>query len=339
MRPSSSTAATPPVAITSGFPSVTPGDSVGPGTTALNWPTSWGLNSTTVVPTWGPVSTTMAGNFSQSSSFSVFDSMGVQQTFPVTWTPAGDNTWTMTVGSPTDPSGNKSSGLLEDSSGISVSSYSYMVQFNADGSLGPITALPTNSVDSSGAATNATAPTTAAGLPELAAVWTDGATKSSGTTAIAVNLGSSGKTDGLSQFDTGQTTPLIAVKSTLQDGVQYGQLTGVSVDSNGNLIASYDNGQKVPIWKIPVVTFPNENGLQASNDGVYQQSSLSGNYTLNQAGTNGAGTITGSALESSNVNTAQEFSNMITAQQAYSSASQVVGADQKMFTTLIQQIQ
>jgi len=87
------------------------------------------------------------------------------------------------------------------------------------------------------------------------------------------------------------------------------------------------------------VTFPNENGLAPLNQGVYQQSTLSGTYTLNAAGTNGAGTITGEALESSNVNTSTEFSNMITAQQAYSAASQVIGTDKQMWTSLIQVVQ
>jgi flagellar hook protein FlgE len=95
----------------------------------------------------------------------------------------------------------------------------------------------------------------------------------------------------------------------------------------------------VPIYKIPVVTFPNENGLTIKTDGVYTQSSKSGNYTLNQAGNNGAGTIEGSSLEGSTVNTSTEFSNMITAQQAYSSASQVISTDKKMFDSLIQVVQ
>jgi flagellar hook protein FlgE len=308
------------------FPSITPSDSVG-GATAITYPSSW----TAGTPTWGQVSSTLANTFTQSTSMAVYDSLGVQQNFPVTWTASGTNTWIMTVGSPTNPSGSTSTGSLVDSAGNVVNSYSYEVSFNTDGSLGKITPLATPAGGS--------APTDITGLPTLSASWSDGAAASTGTSAISVNLGTNGKTDGLSQFDTGQSTPLIAVKSTLQNGVQYGQLTGVSVDESGNVIAAYDNGQKVPIFKIPVVTFPNENGLMAKNDGVYEATGLSGNYTLNQAGINGAGTITGSALEGSNVNTSFEFSNMITAQQAYSSASQVIGVDKRMFESLIQVIQ
>ena len=296
--------------------------------------------------------------FSEKTSMSVYDSLGVQQTFPVTWTAAGNNDWIMTVSSPTTPDGSTQTGTLSDSSGNTVSNYSYQVSFNSDGTLNSISGLPTLSEDdSSGTPTftqntdssgnPATAPTGANGAPVLSATWFDGAASSlAGTTgAINVNLGTAGaigtgKTDGLSQFDTGETDPSIDVKGTPQNGVQYGQLTGVSVDATtGEVIASYDNGQKVPIYKIPVVTFPNENGLSAQSDGVYQQTSQSGNYTLNAAGSNGAGTITGQALEQSNVDTSTEFSNMISAQQAYSAASQVIGTDKDMFTSLIQVIQ
>jgi len=297
--------------------------------------------------------------FSEKTSISVFDSLGVQQTFPTTWTAAGNNEWIMTVSSPTDPSGSASTGSLYDSGGNKVSSYSYQVTFNSDGSLNSVTGLPTHSEDDSSgtpvitanqdsAGNPAVAPVGTNGQPVLSATWNDGAAAQlAGTsTAISVNLGTAGalgtgQTNGLSQFDTGETKPAIAVKSApVQNGVQYGQLIGVSVDNTtGNVVAAYDNGQKVPIYKVPVVTFPNENGLTAETDGVYQANQQSGSYTLNQAGTNGAGTITGQALEQSTVDTSTEFSNMITAQQAYSAASQVIGTDKQMFTSLIQVVQ
>ena len=266
----------------------------------------------------------------------------------------------MTVSSPTDPSGTNSTGSLYDSGGNKVSSYSYQVAFNSDGSLNSVTGLqtftendttnPPTLTPNTNAATGtaAIAPVGTNGEPVLSATWNDGAAAQlAGTsTAIAVNLGTAGalgtgQTNGLSQFDTGETTPSISVKSApVQNGVQYGQLIGVSVDNaSGNVIASYDNGQKVPIYKVPVVTFPNENGLTAQTDGVYKQSSQSGSYTLNLAGTNGAGTITGQALEQSNVDTSTELSDLITAQQAYSSASQVINTDKQMFTSLIQVVQ
>lgn len=310
--------------------------------TASDWDSASAATFPAGPTTWAGLGTP----FSQASSISVYDSLGVQQSFPTTWTAEGDNQWLLTVHTPTNPSGATPTGQLTDSNGNPVSSYSYNVSFNSDGTLNSVVGLPTGTAINPVTSAISTAPTLN-NQPILSATWNDGAASSAfGTPGqIVVNLGTAGalgtgKTDGLSQFDTGQTDPSISVKATVQNGVQYGQLTGVSVDgTTGNVIASYDNGQKVPIYKVPVVTFPNENGLSAQNDGVYQQSSLSGAYTLNAAGTNGAGTITGQALEQSTVDTSTEFSNMISAQQAYSAASQVIGTDKQMFTSLIQVVQ
>jgi len=339
---------------------VTTAPAGGPGLNLPTWSTgdlasssAQGVTGTTNADTNPLTWSQLGAPFSQSTSISVYDSLGVQQTFPVTWEAAGNNDWLMTVHTPTDPSGSATTGTLYDSNGNQVNSYSYQVSFNSDGSLNSITGLPTytenDTVDPPTFSLNAgaTAPLGTTGGPVLSATWNDGAAASLAGTPNEINVGlgtagalGTGKTDGLSQFDTGETTPSIAVKGTTNNGVQYGQLTGVSIDNaTGNVIASYSNGQKVPIYKVPVVTFPNENGLTAENDGVYQSSIKSGNYTLNPAGTNGAGTITGQALEQSNVNTSAEFSNMITAQQAYSAASQVIGTDKQMFTSLIQVVQ
>ncbi|MDR3438539.1 flagellar hook-basal body complex protein [Telmatospirillum sp.] len=314
-----------------GLPSITPADITAGSSVTLPGATA-AANSV-----WSTLTTAIGSGYSKANSMTVYDSLGVEQSFGTTWTAAGDNSWIMTVASPTNAAGTKSTGQLINSAGSVVSSYSYKVTFNSDGTLGSFTALPT--YDSTGAVTG-TAPMSSTSQPELQATWTDGAAVSTGSQAVVLNLGTTGKTDGLSQFSTTQSTSLsISVKSTEQNGVQYGSLTGVSIDTSGNVIAAYDNGQKVPIYKIPVATFPNENGLTEKSDGVYEQSSLSGNYTLNEAGNNGAGSIKGQSLESSTVNTTVEFSNMITAQQAYSSASQVISTDKKMFDSLISVIQ
>jgi len=316
--------------------------------------TAQGITGNTGPNAGTPLSWSQIGTpFSENTTIGVFDSLGTPETFPTTWQAAGNNTWILTVHNPTDPQTGAQTGQLYDSLNNPVDSYSYQVSFNSDGSLNSITGLPTftenNSVDPPTATLNtgATAPVNAQGGPVLSATWNDKAQASlAGTTgAINVNFGTAGalgtgKTDGLSQFDTGETTPSISKKGDSQNGVQFGQLTGVSVDdATGNVIATYSNGQKVPIYKIPVVTFPNENGLTAENNGVYQASIKSGTPTLNPAGSNGAGTIQGQTLEQSNVDTSAEFSNMITAQQAYSAASQVIGTDKQMFTALIQVVQ
>jgi flagellar hook protein FlgE len=295
------------------LPSVTPSDS----SSTVAAPASW---------------SDLSASYSTTSSMTVYDSLGTAQTLPVTWTAEGNDQWLMTVSSPTDSSGS-SSGSLVDSSGASVSSYSYQVTFNSDGSLGSVVGLPTSS--------GGTAPMAGTNEPALSATWSDGATASTTTngTAITLNLGTAGTTTGLTQYDSGETTPALDVKSTSQDGVQYGTLSSVAINSSGEVMATYSNGSSIPIYKIPVVTFPNEDGLTALSDNVYQASATSGTAIVNTAGTNGAGTLEGGALESSTTNTTSEFSAMITAQQAYSASSQVITTDKSDFSALMQSAQ
>jgi len=283
----------------------------------------------TTAETWSSVKA-VAG-FSKSTSMSTYDSLGTEETYPVTWTAAGDNTWVMTVSTPTNAAGSSTTGQLGDSSGVSASSYSYAVSFNSDGTLKTIS--PLSEVNRGTSSTSvSTAPIDANGDPVLKAYsWSDGATP--GT--VTLSLGTLGKSDGLTQYDTGETSPAITINSTKQDGVQYGSLKSVAVDKAGQVVATYSNGESVTIYKVALATFANTNGLSAMNDSVYMQTSASGDYTLNEAGQNGTGAIEGSALESSTVDTSTEFSNMITCQQAYSAASQVISTGKTMFTSLM----
>ncbi len=288
------------------LPTITPSDSL----SGIAPPSSW---------------STLGSSAAISSSMSVYDSLGTQQTLPVTWTPEGDNQWLMTVNSPTNASG-ASSGTLLDSTGAAVSSYSYQVSFNSDGSLGSVTGLPTS--------TGGTAPMAGTNEPAITASWNDQAANSS----ISLNLGTPGSSGGggLTQLNSGDST--VDVKNISQDGIPFGTIKGVSMNDSGELIATYTNDTSRPIYKIPVATFANENGLTAMSSQIYATSQASGTATLNAAGTNGAGDIKGDSLEASTTDTTTEFSNMISAQQAYSASSQAISTDKQDFTTLMQSV-
>jgi flagellar hook protein FlgE len=112
-------------------------------------------------------------------------------------------------------------------------------------------------------------------------------------------------------------------------------MNGVEILKDGTVVATYDNGDEVAIYKIPVATFPSYNGMSLNSDGFYEQTYGSGNYTLNEAGTSSAGEISGSSLEASTVDTADEFSKMIVSQQAYSAASQMISTCDDMYDDLM----
>jgi flagellar hook protein FlgE len=236
------------------------------------------------------------------SSMTVYDSLGNASSIQITWDKTGSNTWSASFGNPTSAS--------DSSTTTGTSSGSVAITFNSDGSLASTTpSSPTVSVTG----------------------WTDGAADST----IALNLGTVGKTDGLTQYASGETSPAVNVTSITSDGLAYGTLSSIAIGKNGVVNATYSNGQTIPIYKIAVATFSDPNGLAAHSDGIYSATVDSGNATVQTSGSNGAGTIYGSELESSTTDTSGQFSNMISAQQAYSAASQVITTVDKMFDTLI----
>jgi flagellar hook protein FlgE len=127
-----------------------------------------------------------------------------------------------------------------------------------------------------------------------------------------------------------------ATASVTQNGSQSGApSTIVSVDQDGNLIASFGMGQTVSVGRLALATFNNPSGLVKLGTNMYAQSDASGQAVVGTAGTGGRGVIIGSALESSNVDIAHEFTQMILAQRGYQASSKgITVADELLVDTL-----
>ncbi|MBR0928287.1 flagellar hook protein FlgE [Bradyrhizobium sp. 62B] len=236
------------------------------------------------------------------SSMTVYDSLGAANTMQITWSKTGTNTWSASFANPTSAS--------DTTTATGTASGTIDITFNSDGSLASTSPDP------------ATIAVTG---------WTDGAADST----ITLDLGTVGGTDGLTQYASGETTPDVNVTSIDSDGLSYGKLSSISIGKNGVVDATYSNGETIAIYKIAVATFADPNGLAASSNGIYSATVTSGNAALQASGENGAGTVYGSELESSTTDTSSQFSSMISAQQAYSAASQVISTVNKMYDTLI----
>ncbi|UPJ57346.1 flagellar hook protein FlgE [Bradyrhizobium sp. 192] len=236
------------------------------------------------------------------SSMTVYDSLGAANSMQITWSKTGTNTWSASFANPTSAS--------DTTTATGTASGTIDITFNSDGSLASTSPDP------------ATVSITG---------WTDGAADST----VTLDLGTAGKTDGLTQYASGETTPSVNVTSIDSDGLSYGKLSSIAIGDNGVVNATYSNGQTIAIYKIAVATFAAPNGLAASSDGIYSATVTSGNAALQASGENGAGTIFGGELESSTTDTSSQFSSMISAQQAYSAASQVISTVNKMYDTLI----
>jgi flagellar hook protein FlgE len=149
--------------------------------------------------------------------------------------------------------------------------------------------------------------------------------------SITFNIGSDGQTNGLSQLGTSFSIG----HAPTQDGVKFGNFTGVTVDANGIVTANFNNGLHQAIYILPVATFANPDGLTPVTGDTYLQSAASGAVLLNQAGTGSAGSVAPSQLENSTVDIATEFSKLIIMQNAYQANSKVVTVSNQMLQSLL----
>lgn len=134
------------------------------------------------------------------------------------------------------------------------------------------------------------------------------------------NLYGSNNQPTITQFATASD----AVASYNQDGYTSGEYEGFKVDAGGLISAKFSNGQTSPVGQLALANVVNPEGLSVEGGNLYQTTLASGAASIGVAGTGGLGMIQDSALEASNVNISNEFSNLIIAQQAYEASSKAI---------------
>lgn len=244
------------------------------------------------------------------NSIEVFDALGVSHTVGITWTKTAANTWTATFANPVQTSTGAVSATLDTDTATAGVQNTMTVTFNGDGSLNTITpATPTLDLSA----------------------FTTGASNQT----VTLDWGTSGLTDGLTQFASQSNTPKLDIFLIDGDGVRFGQLSSLAISDSGLVTAYFENGVRLPVYQIPIATFPNPNGLTQINGSIYDENEAAGNYNLRLPGQGNAGSIISSSLEQSTTDTSEEFNKMIVAQQAYSSAAQIIKTSGDMFQELI----
>lgn len=154
-----------------------------------------------------------------------------------------------------------------------------------------------------------------------------------GTLAAAATNPGSGR-DGVTQYFDDQNT----VRFFDQNGRQFSALQSVSFSESGEVEGFFDNGESRELYQIPLVTFTNPNGLRTISGNVFVSTVQSGLPLPRIAGTGGAGIVSGSALESAAVDIAEEFSNMIITQRAFSASTKIITTADEMLQELTQVI-
>ncbi len=219
-----------------------------------------------------------------------FDNLGGSETLSITFTPTvpatgSSNEWTMTID---------------------------------DSALGAQIADVTLTFDTSAAAGGSILSVTAGGGATYDST-TGELTVTTASGDIDIFIGEPGQLSGISQLS-GAYSPV----SINKNGASFGNLTSVEVTEDGILEAIFENGERVPIYQVPVVRVPNPNGLTAVDGQAFRISNESGDFYLWDAGDGPAGTLEGFALEQSTTDIAQELTNLIETQRAYSSNAKII---------------
>jgi flagellar hook protein FlgE len=219
-------------------------------------------------------------------SFEVYDAQGNAHTMAMGFLKTGANQWKGEIYA--QPAGDVTAtgGLLASGT----------IAFNPDGSLNLAGSTP-------------------AFFGSITPTWTNAA----GSQAIQLGLGSNGGLDGLTQFGNPS-----AVISRSVDGGKLGNIASIDISESGKVSAVFDDGTSRAVYQLPIATFPNPDGLSRITGNAYNMSDASGNVAINPPGSLGAGKISASTLEASNVDLAQEFTNMIRFQRAYSASSKII---------------
>ena len=111
----------------------------------------------------------------------------------------------------------------------------------------------------------------------------------------------------------------------------------ISINTSGEVLVKQPaQSQLQRVGQFELASFANDAGMQAIGDNLFQNTPASGDPVTGTAGRQGFGTTLQGFLETSNVNTVQEVTNLITAQRAYEMNSKVIQASDEMLKTMNQ---
>jgi flagellar hook protein FlgE len=233
----------------------------------------------------------------QQMSVKVYDASGAANPMVVTFTKKDAVTWTLTL-----PVG----AVLPDGSSVQADGSSLM----PDGVTPGVLVAGGNAVD---------------------IAFTAG----KGPASVAVG---GGAVAGGLTFDTHDLTQYSGITSahvSNSDGAASGVLASYTVSNTGQIVGVFSNGLKQTLGQVALANFNNVNGLEKIGDSMFRSTVNSGLAQVGPAGTQGLGLITSGALEMSNVDLAQEFTNLVIAQRGFQANSRVITTSDEILQELV----
>jgi len=155
---------------------------------------------------------------------------------------------------------------------------------------------------------------------------------SNGAAMMNIKLfpGTGGEHDGL----TGFSAPFTAITKN-QDGYGMGMLDKISIDEQGTITGIFTNGISRTLAQVILADFNNQGGLLKCGETLFQVSANSGDAVKGVAGATINASICSGALESSNVDLAQEFTDVIIAQRGFQANARVISTSDQMLNELV----
>jgi flagellar hook protein FlgE len=239
--------------------------------------------------------TVSSSDSAQPVSLDVYDQQGNKYTLTGTIVKTEDNSWTFT------PASTIIGGTDGKTTVATVTGGSSTIKFNADGTFDTSTVFNALTIDPTGG------PYAGAG---------------------AFTVQPNGST--LTQNGSDSTA-----KISDTDGYPAGTLNGQTLSSTGQIVGSFSNGLTQVIGQVALAVFNNPDGLLSAGGSLYTKTTNSGDPQIGTAGTGGRGTFTPGSLEMSNVDLAQQFTNMIVAQRAFQANSKIITTDDDMLNDLV----
>lgn len=148
---------------------------------------------------------------------------------------------------------------------------------------------------------------------------------------LNINLGTIG-----SQKNTiTQSASTSSTKAFYQDGYTMGYLDNFKIDSSGIITGVYSNGTNRTIGQIALATFANQGGLEKAGDNTYVESNNSGMANIGTSGIAGKGSMLAGALEMSNVDLTEQFTDMIVTQRGFQASSKTIQTADTLLDTVM----
>lgn len=125
------------------------------------------------------------------------------------------------------------------------------------------------------------------------------------------------------------------VKASSPDGNTSGNIESFSVSKSGEVVAVYTNGESKVLAQVALAKFDNPGGLSSEGSNLFKDTRNSGEAQFGKAGSSGYGQILGGAVEMSNVDLSNEFTEMITTQRGFQANSRIITTSDEMLQELM----